>query len=123
MGLNERLLKRSNSYVYYKENYLKLKESHKKLEEENQQLSSKYDSIENENSALKSELVKQDEKIAKLQKKLADCIKPKIIDKLRNEQYSDLKIAIKTPNPKGQHFWGDYFFALSLKKSFDSERG
>ena len=119
MGLNERLLKRSNSYVYYKDNYYKLKESHKKLEEENRQLSSKYDSIENENSALKSELVKQDEKIAKLQKKLADCIKPKIIDKLRNEQYSDLKIAIKTPNPKGQHFWGDYFFALSLKKSFE----
>ena len=119
MGLNERLLNRSNSYLFYKENYNKLKESQEKLEDEKKQLSLKYDSIKKENSNLKSEVVKQDEKIVELQKKLSNFIKPQIVDKLRNEQYSDLNIAIKTPNPKEEHFWGDYFFALSLKKSFE----
>lgn len=33
----------------------------------------------------------------------------------------DLTIAIKTPNPKSEHHWGDYFMALALKKSFEKK--
>ena len=41
-----------------------------------------------------------------------------ILKKIVNKEYSDLTIAIKTPNPTNEKQWGDYFFALSLKKSF-----
>lgn len=41
--------------------------------------------------------------------------------KLIKKQYSDLKIAIKTPNPISDRRWGDYFFALSLKKSLEKK--
>lgn len=44
--------------------------------------------------------------------------KQDIINKLIDERYCDLTVAIKSPNPKGEHEWGDYFFALALKKSF-----
>lgn len=43
------------------------------------------------------------------------------INKLVNEDYSNLTIAIKTPNPIGEHFWGDYFFAKALKKQFEKK--
>ena len=33
----------------------------------------------------------------------------------------NLTIAIKTPNPKTEHHWGDYFMALSLKKAFEKK--
>ena len=116
MGFNERILSRSNSYLFYKDNYNNLKKSQKKLKEEKKQLSSKYNNIKNENSILKSELTKRDEEIDKLQKKFA---KINTIDKLRDGRYSELNVAIKTPNPKRENFWGDYFFALSLKRSFE----
>lgn len=41
--------------------------------------------------------------------------------KLIKEKYSDLTIAIKTPNPITDKRWGDYFFAVSLKKSFEKK--
>ncbi len=44
--------------------------------------------------------------------------KLKIFTKLTNKNYDDLTIAIKTPNPVSDKRWGDYFYALSLKKSF-----
>lgn len=44
-----------------------------------------------------------------------------ILIKLIKKQYSDLKIAIKTPNPSSDRRWGDYFFALSLKKSLEKK--
>lgn len=43
------------------------------------------------------------------------------ITKLVNEDYANLTIAIKTPNPIGDHFWGDYFFAKGLKKQFEKK--
>lgn len=44
--------------------------------------------------------------------------KLKILTKLINKEYSDLTIAIKSPNPVSDKRWGDYFYALSLKRSF-----
>lgn len=41
-----------------------------------------------------------------------------ILKKIVNKQYSELTIAIKSPNPISEKHWGDYFFAQSLKKSF-----
>ena len=54
-------------------------------------------------------------------KELGEFKKPEIFKKLNNEEYSDLTISIKTPNPKDNHQWGDYFFALALKKSFQKK--
>lgn len=44
--------------------------------------------------------------------------KLKIIAKIIKKDYSNLTIIIKTPNPVSDKRWGDYFYALSLKKSF-----
>ncbi|WP_405264717.1 glycosyltransferase [Methanobrevibacter sp.] len=56
-----------------------------------------------------------------LQKRLGKYSKPEILNNLLNEQYSDLTISIKSPNPKGHHHWGDYFFSKALKKSFEKK--
>ena len=40
-----------------------------------------------------------------------------ILIKLLKKRFSELKIAIKSPNKSNDRYWGDYFFALSLKKS------
>ena len=104
MAFLEKLLNKSNSYVYYKEQFEDLKESQIKLEKEN--------------SNLKSELKKRDKQIEKLQNQLGSYSKKSIFKKLNNEEYSDLTVCIKTPNPKIERYWGDYFFAIALKKSF-----
>lgn len=44
-----------------------------------------------------------------------------ILIKLLKKQYSELTIAIKTPNASHDRYWGDYFFALSLKKSLEKK--
>ena len=53
-----------------------------------------------------------------LQKKLGSYTKPEIINKINNKEYSNLTIAIKSPHPEGTKYWGDLFFALAIKKSF-----
>lgn len=55
----------------------------------------------------------------KLQKKLGEYTKPKILNKIINEDYSNLTIAIKSPHPKRTKHWGDLFFSIALKKSFE----
>ena len=104
MKFMEKLLSKSNSYVYYKNNYNKLLNSQNKLKEDNK--------------FLKKYLKHNKVEIIKLQKRLGNYSKPKILDKILNEQYSELTIAIKSPNPKGHHHWGDYFFSIALKNSF-----
>ncbi len=42
-----------------------------------------------------------------------------VLRRLINENFGPLTIAIKSPHPIGDHTWGDYFFALALKKSFE----
>lgn len=54
-----------------------------------------------------------------LQKKLGKYTKPEIINKIVNGDYSNLTIAIKSPHPRGTTHWGDLFFSLALKKSFE----
>ena len=54
-------------------------------------------------------------------KKLINLDKLKVLNKLFYKKYDDLTIAIKTPNPINEKFWGDYFFALSLKRSFEKK--
>lgn len=39
--------------------------------------------------------------------------------RLINENFGPLTIAIKSPHPVDDHTWGDYFFAIALKKSFE----
>lgn len=45
--------------------------------------------------------------------------KQDILKKLNNNEYDQLTISIKSPNPVIQKNWGDYYFALSLKKYFE----
>ena len=47
--------------------------------------------------------------------------KREALNKLAFEKFNSLKIAIKSPNPTDNQTWGDYFFALSLKKSFEKK--
>lgn len=105
MSFLEKLLNKSNSYVYYKKQFESLKESQKKLQ--------------NENNHLKSKLDQYDAEIEKLQKALSTYKKQLILKKLNDNEFSELTISIKSPNPKKERFWGDYFFALALKKSFE----
>lgn len=46
-------------------------------------------------------------------------IKRAVSRRLVNENFGPLTIAIKSPHPIGEHDWGDYFFAIALKKSFE----
>lgn len=39
--------------------------------------------------------------------------------RLINENFGPLTIAIKSPHPVDDHTWGDYFFAIALKKSLE----
>lgn len=54
-----------------------------------------------------------------LQKKLGKYTKPEIIEKITNKDYSNLTIAIKSPHPKDTSHWGDLFFSIALRKSFE----
>ena len=51
-----------------------------------------------------------------LQKKYT---KHEIINKIINNDCSDITIAIKSPHPKGTTHWGELFFSKSIKKSFE----
>ena len=44
---------------------------------------------------------------------------PEIINKIINEDYSNLTIAIKSPHLKGTKHWGELFFSKAIKKSFE----
>ena len=50
-----------------------------------------------------------------------DSQKLNTIIKLIKKDYSNLIIAIKTPNPHKERYWGDFFFAKSLQKSFEKK--
>lgn len=102
--IKNKLLKSSDSYLYYKDNYEKL--------------SSQVNDIKKENKKLKKDLKSSKNKIDTLQKRLNALSKQEIITKLNNEEYSDLNLVIKSPNPRNEHHWGDYFFSLALKKYF-----
>ena len=45
-----------------------------------------------------------------------------ILNKLIKEKYSKLTITIKTPNSSKNRHWGDYFYAIALKKAFEKKR-
>lgn len=139
LKLTERILAKSNSYNYYKNNYKKFLAKNNNLINENEDLRvavSSYKSdikeMENENedlraavSSYKSEINEIETKNANLtlvlKKILGQSSKSVILNKLINEEYSDITIAIKSPHPKGTYHWGDYFFSLSLKKSFEKK--
>ena len=108
MKFVDKLLDKSNSYNYYKNNYEKIGKKYKKSIKEIKKL-------KNENTILNKNLSSSYDEIIKLQKRLGKFSKPIIMKKLIDEEYSDLTIAIKTPNPVGHHHWGDYFFAVALK--------
>ncbi len=125
MKLTEKLLSKSNSFNHYKNKSVK-------LEKDNEGLMIKNKKIIKENKNLKSDIalykskineieIKNEKKIMELQKRLGKYSKPEILNNLLNEQYSDLTISIKSPNPKGHHHWGDYFFSKALKKSFEKK--
>ena len=101
----ESFLTKSNQYNYYKNNAQKLEKEKNKLVSEKNELIKK-------NETLKRQNIELNEKISKFSKK-------RILSKLRNNEYGELTISIKSPNPIAQKNWGDYFFALSLKKYFE----
>lgn len=121
MKIIEKILNKSNSYNYYKNNYNVFKKENKKINEKNNRLKNNLKNLKTYNNKLNKDLNDSCEEIIKLQKKLGTFSKPQILNKLINEEYSDLTIAIKTPNPVGHHHWGDYFFAVSLKKAFEKK--
>ena len=63
-------------------------------------------------------LLEKDEKIQS-EKKLTNSNKSEIINKIINEDYSNLTIAIKSPHLKGTKHWGELFFSKAIKKSFE----
>lgn len=105
MSFMEKFLNKSNSYVFYKSNYDKLKKQNIKLKK----------NLKNANSDKKRYLKQK----INAQKKLAVYKKPEIIEKIKNNQFQDLTLVIKSPNPIADRKWGDYFFAHALKKAFE----
>lgn len=125
MKLTEKILNKSNSFNHYKN-------KSDKLESDNKTLIAKNNQLINENNNLKSDIthyksnmnkikIENEKRLMELQKKLGKYSKPEILNKILNRQYSDLTIAIKSPNPKKEHHWGDYFFSNALKKSFEKK--
>lgn len=82
-------------------------------------LSSK--NILNKKSANDKNPKSKENKIDSAHQEIFSRSKYQIIDKINNHEYSSLNVAIKTPNPKNDHRWGDYFFAKALKKSFEKK--
>ena len=118
MKFTEKLLSRSNSYNYYKDKYESLLAKNNNLVNENKKLKSDVTSYKSKTKKAKTE---SEDEIRYLQKRLGLYSKPEILNKIINEEYSDITIAIKTPNPKGAHHWGDYFVSQALKKSFEKK--
>lgn len=107
MSLKEFFLNKSNSYTFYKSNYNKLKK-------ENNQLKNK---LNKSNSKIKS----ISKKNIDLENRLAELTKLLIIEKLNKNDYNNISIVIKSPNPVNDKRWGDYFFANTLKKSLSKK--
>ena len=103
--ISEFFLSKSDQFNYYKDTVKKLKNKNKKLISEKKDLTKKCQKLNEEKTALEKEL----SKYSRLY----------ILNKLKNNEYKDLTISIKSPNPVFQKNWGDYFFALTLKKYFE----
>ena len=73
----------------------------------------------NEINHYKTSIQKIKDEKTRIQKKLAKFTKPQIINKIINNDYSDLTIAIKSPHPEGTTHWGELFFSTAIKKSFE----
>lgn len=96
------------------------------LNEKNKKLSNEITTLKKEKKKLISDLnnsKKNREKLEKdkssLQRKLGAYKKVEIINKIVNKDYSNLTIAIKSPHPQKTKHWGDLFFSIALKKSFE----
>ena len=107
LSFTEKFLNKSNSYAFYKSNYDKLKKENKKLKRK----------LKNSNNARK----RYKNKKIQAQKKLAEFTKPQILDKIKNDEFDELTVAIKSPNPTVDRKWGDYFFAHALKRSLEKK--
>lgn len=107
LSLMEKFLNKSNSYVFYKSKYNQLKKENKKLKTNLKRANSSKNRFQN--------------KMIQTQKELSKYRKPQILEKIINENYEELTVAIKSPNPLADRKWGDYFFAHALKKSFEKK--
>lgn len=125
MKLTDKILNKSNSFNHYKNKYEKLEKDNKKLMEKNKKILKENKNLKSDIAFCKSKIneieIKNENKVIELQKKLGKYSKPEILNKILNRQYSDLTIAVKSPNPKKEHHWGDYFFSNALKKSFEKK--
>ena len=125
MKLTDKILNKSNSFNHYKNKSEKLEKDNIKLIDKNKKILKENKNLKSDIATFKSKIneieIKSDKKVRELQKRLGMYSKPEILKKLFNEQYYDLTIAIKSPNPKGHHHWGDYFFSKALKKSFEKK--
>ena len=89
------------------------------LKSKNSSLSAQNRKLKNANDKLKKDLSKQ----KKLTNEILNSKSWKITEplrKLRNRKRKQT-VAIKTPNPKSEHHWGDYFMAIALKKAFEKK--
>lgn len=106
-SINEYFLNNSNSYNFYKSNYIKLKKENNQLKNNLNKSYSKNKSISKKNSFL--------------QNRLAELTKQLILEKLKNDDFNNISVVIKSPNPGYNKRWGDYFFANSLKKTLSKK--
>lgn len=122
----QKFLNKSNSYNFYKNNYNKLNKEYETLNKNYKKINKKNKKLKKKNKKLRRSLdFTSNEKDAiikikeKAQVEIGKITKPKILEKLKNNEYNDLTISIKSPNPVKSRHWGDYFFALEVKESLD----
>ena len=90
MGLNEKLLERSNSYQFYKESYEKLKKSEKDLEKKQVKIDSLEEDLKKKQAkidSLEEDLKKKQSKLVSLRKRNKKLKKAK--DRLSNKYEKD----------------------------------
>lgn len=97
MFFTEKILNHSNSYNFYKKEYEKLIKKTKRLKQLNTQ---------------------QEQDIIQLKKELHNLYKNKICKKIRNNDFSELSISIKSPEPIDRDNYGEHYFAIALAKQF-----
>ena len=107
MSFIDKILNKSNSYVFYKSQYKKLKKENSDLKKKIKKFNSDYEVILDKKNFS--------------QKKLAKTTIPQILNKLANDEFDKITIAIKSPNPLKNNKWGDYFFAKGLKKALQKK--
>lgn len=127
LNFNEYLIKNR-----YEKNISNLKKQVSNLSNENAKLLSKHKKLTKNNKKLKNSVAKEKKlnkdilksrswKLTAPIRRLRNKCKTNSISSIFKIDSKKRTIAIKTPNAKSEHHWGDYYMALALKKSFEKK--